>query len=94
MTEKALEIALGVLTGAECSHFFFGRLPSRMTTRKFTDEHDRKQNLIALVESCFMGFILALIVSLVMRSWIVFFIAITVMSLLALLYLNDIKGWW
>lgn len=94
MERKGLEIALGLLTGAEASHFFFGRLPSRMTTRKFTNEEDKRQNQIALTESLIMGSVLALIIGSVMKSWIIPILAFSIMGLLALIYMNDIKGWW
>lgn len=89
-----LEIALGVLTGAECSHLFYGRLPSRMTTRKFADDKDKAENLKAIYESIGIGFLLALVVAYAMKSYLVFGIAIFMIIALAVLYLNDLMGWW
>ena len=89
-----LEIAMGLLTGAECGHILYGRLPSRMTTRKFADEHDKKQNLMALYESICFGTILALIIAIAMRSWLVFIIAMVILLGVSALYLNDIYRWW
>ena len=96
MAEKSLEVVVGILTGAEASHFFFGRLPSKATTRSpFGQQENFKQdNKTALMESVVMGSVLALLVAGVMKSWIVAVIAFTIMGLLALLYLNDIERWW
>jgi len=91
---SALEVVVGILTGAESSHLFYGRLPSKMTTRKFADERDIKVNLEAIGESLFIGIILAIVVAYFMKSSVVFIIAMIIMVMLTILYLNDIYKWW
>lgn len=91
---SGLEVALGLLTGAEASHLFYGRLPSKMTTRKFATGEDKQNNLTAIGESVVVGLFLAGVVAYAMKSLAVFGIALAMMVFVGCLYLNDIFEWW